>query len=73
MLHLENRLDKKALGVAVISVQCQYLADNATTRLAFDMDDEINGLANLSFSVGESRLPVIAHDEIGESTEGLLR
>src|SRR5450631_2328260 len=72
MLHLENWLDKEALEVAVVSVQCQYLADNSTTRLAFDMDDEIDCLSDLGFGVGERGLPVIAHDEIGESMEGLL-
>ena len=53
MLHLEDRLDKKALGVAVVSVQCQYLADNAATRLTFDVNNEIDCLSDLGFGVGE--------------------
>ena len=73
MLHLEDRLDEKAFEVAIVSVQCQYLADNATTRFSFDMDDEIDCLSDFGFCVGERGLPMIAHDKIGEAMEGLLR
>ena len=42
------------------------------TRLALDMDDEIDRLSDLGFGIGERALRVAAHDEIGEPMEGLF-
>jgi hypothetical protein len=41
--------------------------------LPLDMDDEIDGFPDLSFGVGEGRLRMVPHDEIGETAEGLFR
>ena len=38
----------------------------------FDMNDKIDRLPDLRFDVGESRLGVVSHDEIGETMESLF-
>src|SRR5208282_6474424 len=73
MFHLEYRLDEEAFGVAVVAAKAQHFADDATARLALDMHHEIDGFCNLSFGVGEGRLRVVAHHQIGEAMQGLLR
>ncbi len=73
MLHLEHRLDQKAFRIAVVSTKRQYFPKDAATRLSFNMDDKINGFSDLGFGVGEGGWRVVAHNQIGEAPEGLLR
>ena len=73
MFHLEYRLDQEALRVAVVAAKRQDFADNAAARLPLDMDDEIDGFSDLGFGIGEGGLRVVAHDQIGEAMQGLLR
>jgi len=73
MFHLEYRLNQEALGLAVVSAKRQHLAEDAATRLSFNMDDKINGFSDLGFGVGEGGWRVVAHNQIGEAPEGLLR
>jgi hypothetical protein len=51
----------------------EHFADDAAARLALDMHDKIDGFCNLGFGIGEGRLRVVAHDQIGEAMQGLLR
>ena len=37
------------------------------------MHDEIDGFCNLGFGIGEGGLRVVAHDQIGEAMQRLLR
>ena len=73
MLHLEYGLNKEPFGVPVVADHPQHFADDTATRLTLDMDDEIDGFSDLRFDIGECRLGVAAHDEIGEAMEGLFR
>src|SRR5271169_2344962 len=73
MVHLEYRVDQEAFGVAVVAAKAQHFADDAAARLALDMHDEIDGFCNLGFGIGEGGLRVVAHDQIGEAMQGLLR
>ena len=66
-------LDQEALRVAVVAAKGQHFADDAAAGLALDMDHEIDGFCNFGFGVGESRLRVVAHDQIGEAMQRLLR
>src|SRR5271169_1675621 len=72
MLHLEYRLDEEAFGVAVVSPESEHFADDAARRVPLDVDDEVDGFSDLRFGVGEGGLGMAAHDQIGESLEGLL-
>src|SRR5208337_1659088 len=73
MFHLEYRLDQESFRVAVVAPKAQHFADDAAARLALDMHHEIDGLRNLGFGVGKGRLRMVAHDQIGEAMQGLLR
>ena len=71
-LCLEYRLDQETFRGAVITTKRYHLAENPASRLSLDMYDQINGLSDLCLGVGERGLGVLAHDEIGKTTEGLL-
>src|ERR1700677_552635 len=72
MFHLEYRVDQEAFRVAVVAAKGQHFADDAAAGLALDMHHEIDGFCNFGFGVGESRLRVVAHDQIGEAMQRLL-
>src|SRR5260370_32895376 len=72
MFHLEDRLDQEALGIAVVSTNRQYFAEDAAPWLALNVDDKVNGFCDLGFGIGEAGLRVVAHDQIGETTERFL-
>ena len=73
MMRLEYRLDQEALRVTVVSTERQHLSDNSVAGLTLDMYNKIDSFSDLRFGVGESCLRVVTHDQIGETTEGLLR
>src|SRR5271156_1881491 len=73
MFHLENRLYQEAFCVPVVSTNRQHFADDAAPWLPLNVDDKINSFRDLGFCVGEGRLRVVAHDQIGEPAERLLR
>jgi len=72
MLPLEQRLNQEAFRVAIVPTKRQHLADDTAARLALNMDDNINGFADLRLGVGEGGLGVVAHDQIGETTESFF-
>ena len=61
---LENLLHLERLCSPVVAVQFENFADHSKARLALDMDDEIDGLSDLSFNVLESGLRVAAQYEV---------
>lgn len=72
MFHLEYRLDQEAFRIAVVATKRQHFAENAAPWLALDMHDKINGFSDLSFGVGEGGLGVVAHHQIGETSESFF-
>jgi hypothetical protein len=52
--HLETKL----LCLPVIAIQAQHFADGAASWLTLDMDDEVDGFANLSLYILIRRLLV---------------
>jgi hypothetical protein len=73
MFHLEYRLDQEAFRVAVLAAKSESFADDAAAWLTLNMDDEIACRSDLRFGVGEGGLRVIAHNQVGETMQGLLR
>ena len=63
-------LETKLLSLTVIPVQSQHFADSAASWLTLDMDDEVDGFADLSFYVLIRRLLMASHDEIRETPKG---
>ena len=72
IIHLQYGIDHEALRVAVVAAKSEHFANDSATRLALDMDNEIDGLSDLCFGVGKGRLRVAAHHEIGKATKGLF-
>jgi hypothetical protein len=72
IFHLEDRLDQEALGDPVVSTKRQHFAEDAAPWLPLNADDEINRFPDLGVGVGEDRLRMIAHDQIGETAERFL-
>src|ERR1017187_1271317 len=66
--HLETKL----LSLPVIAIQAQHFADGAAPWLALNMDDEVDGLANLSLYVLIGRLLVASHHKIPRISQGIL-
>ena len=52
MVRLHDGLDQESLRVTVIAANGQNFADNSATRLALDVDHEIDGLSDLGFGIG---------------------
>ncbi len=73
MIHLKYGINEEAPRVAVVSAKSQHFADGAATRLALDMDNEIDRFSDLRFGVREGRLRMVAHHEIGKAMKGLFR
>src|ERR1700732_5006794 len=72
MFHLEDRLNQETLGVPVVSTKRQHFPKDAAPWLSLNVDDKVNGFCDLGFGVGEGGLRVVAHDQIGETTERFL-
>src|ERR1035437_448974 len=66
-----NHLETKLLSLPVIAIQAQHFADGAASWLTLDVDDEVDGFADLSLNVLIRRLLVASHDEISEAAKGL--
>src|SRR5258708_2959262 len=72
MLHLEDWFVEKPSRVPVVSDHSQDFANRTSARPTLKMDDDIDGLYNLRFHVGESRLGVASHDKICKTMESLF-
>jgi hypothetical protein len=72
MFHLEDWFVEKPSRVSVVPDHSQDFANRTPARATLDMDDEIDRPSNLRFDVGENRLGVVSHDQIGETVEGLF-
>src|SRR5258705_5996951 len=73
MIHLKYGINEEAPRVAVVSAKSQHFADGAATRLALDMDNEIDCFSDLCLGVREGRLRMVTHHEIGKAMKGLFR
>ena len=69
----EDVLHLELLGAAVVVVQSEDFADDAAARLPLDMDDIIDGLADLGFHVLVGGLRMAAENEVGEAAQRLRR
>jgi hypothetical protein len=61
-------LEAKLLRLPVIAIQAQYFADGAASWLTFNMDNEVDGFADLSFNVFERRLLVTPRSSMERSS-----
>jgi len=70
--HLEYGLDQEAFRVAVVA---RRASTSRTRRPGWrsTCHHKIDGFCNLRFGIGEGRLCVVAHDQIGEAMQCLLR
>ena len=72
-LRVVKQLEIELLGAAVVAIQFEDFADDAASRLPFDLDDQIDSLSDLGFDILKGRLGVAAKNEIGKAAERLYR
>ena len=72
MFYLEDGLNKEAFRVAVVAGKGESLAHDPAAWYTLDMDDKVDSFGDLCFGVGEGRLGMASHDEIGEAMQGFL-
>src|SRR5208282_4982261 len=63
----------EAFGISVVPAKGQDFSEDAARWSTLVMDDEIDRFSDLGLGVGESGLRVIAHNQIGEAMQRLLR